>query len=134
MDDDKELKWKIESVQPLTEIELKYLKLDEVFIILFTHTFVIRSISIYQNCFQANPDIIPEEEEKWILVRPVIREPKESEYMITHVLKGLSPGKYAARIRSRNSHGWSIISEPLIFDGGDISLSFQDSYRTSMIF
>lgn len=39
-------------------------------------------------------------------------------YSGKEVLTGLPPNDYQVRVRAKNSHGWSIYSEEMVFNGG----------------
>lgn len=65
--------------------------------------------------FQTNDVVLNERD--WIVVRPDINEPTGNRYTISHALEGLTPGKYTAVVRSKNTQGWSQPSEHK-FEGG----------------
>lgn len=73
--------------------------------------------------FQTKPNM-QENNGNWVIVRPAIDDPIGNKYTIKHALEGLSPGKYAAKLRARNTHGWSELSEQHFFDGGEILYYF----------
>ncbi|KAK6618971.1 hypothetical protein RUM44_003352 [Polyplax serrata] len=59
------------------------------------------------------------QDEKWTKMAPMQTVMTEGNiYSGKEVLTGLPPNDYQVRVRAKNSHGWSIYSEEMVFNGG----------------
>ncbi|XP_018567788.1 lachesin isoform X2 [Anoplophora glabripennis] len=57
-------------------------------------------------------------EEDWKNIKPEVSYDEQNDtYTIKGTLKGLEPGSYETRARSRNTHGWSSYSDIMPFEG-----------------
>lgn len=57
-------------------------------------------------------------DEKWNIVQPVVKDGKGNQFIVEHPIEALQPGSYEAVLKARNSFGWSVPSEPHMFNGG----------------
>lgn len=58
-----------------------------------------------------------QEDDQWKTAYPTVTTEGESVYIARHTLKNLEQGTYFAKIRARNSYGWSSLSEMKSFSG-----------------
>ncbi|XP_070521260.1 protein amalgam isoform X2 [Cardiocondyla obscurior] len=56
-------------------------------------------------------------DKEWNVVKPEVKDGTGNQFMIEYPIRDLQPGSYEAILKARNTFGWSMESEPHIFNG-----------------